>query len=81
MHLNNILLIMRGGVTIKTIKNTKVIGLAKRVKKQSDKYKNQLQVSKKLNKKKYIFFSEVAYLIQYQLHLSFLYFLLKRDTW
>ena len=38
-------------------KNTKVIGLAKRVKKQSDKYKNQLQkCQKKLNKKKYIIF-------------------------
>ena len=38
-------------------KNTKVIGLAKRVKKQSDIYKNQLQnCQKKLNKKKYIIF-------------------------
>ncbi len=38
-------------------KNTKVIGLAKKVKKQSDKYKNQLQKCKKtLNKKKYIIF-------------------------
>ena len=38
-------------------KNTKVIGLAKRVKKQSDKYKNQLQkCQKKLNQKKYIIF-------------------------
>ena len=36
-------------------KNTKVIGLAKKVKKQSDKYKNQLQKCKKtLNRKKYI---------------------------
>ena len=38
-------------------KNTKVIGLAKKVKKQSDKYKNQLQKCKKtLNRKKYIIF-------------------------
>ena len=38
-------------------KNTKVIGLAKKVKKHSDKYKNQLQKCKKsLNKKKYIIF-------------------------
>ena len=37
--------------------NTKVIGLAKKVKKQSDKYKNQLQKCKKtLNRKKYIIF-------------------------
>jgi len=38
-------------------KNTKVIGLAKKVKNQSDKYKNQLQKCKKtLNRKKYIIF-------------------------
>ena len=38
-------------------KNTKVIGLAKKVKKQSDKYKNQLQKCQKtLNRKKYIIF-------------------------
>ena len=38
-------------------KNTKVIGLAKKVKKQSDKYKNQLQKCEKtLNRKKYIIF-------------------------
>jgi len=38
-------------------KNTKVVGLAKRVKKQSDKYKNQLKkCSKSLNRKKYIIF-------------------------
>ena len=37
--------------------NIKVIGLAKKVKKQSDKYKNQLQKCKKtLNRKKYIIF-------------------------
>ena len=37
--------------------NTKVIGLAKKVKKQSDKYKNQLQKCQKtLNRKKYIIF-------------------------
>ena len=38
-------------------KNTKVVGLAKRVKKQSDKYKNQLKkCSNSLNRKKYIIF-------------------------
>ncbi len=38
-------------------KNTKVVGLAKKVKKQSDKYKNQLKkCSKSLNRKKYIIF-------------------------
>ena len=37
--------------------NSKVIGLAKKVKKQSDKYKNQLQkCQKNLNRKKYIIF-------------------------
>ena len=37
--------------------NIKVIGLAKKVKKQSDKYKNQLQKCQKtLNRKKYIIF-------------------------
>ena len=37
--------------------NIKVIGLAKKVKKQSEKYKNQLQKCKKtLNRKKYIIF-------------------------
>ena len=38
-------------------KNLKVIGLAKKVQKQSDKYKNQLQkCQKNLNRKKYIIF-------------------------
>ena len=38
-------------------KNQKVIGLAKRVKKQSDKYKSQLKkCQKRLNKNKYIIF-------------------------
>ena len=38
-------------------KNEKVIGLARRVKKQSDKYKNQLQkCQNSLNRKKYIIF-------------------------
>ena len=38
-------------------KNSKVIGLAKKVKKQADKYENQLQKCKKsLNRKKYIIF-------------------------
>jgi len=38
-------------------KNAKVIGLAKKVEKQSDKYKNQLQKCKNsLNRKKYIIF-------------------------
>ena len=38
-------------------KNSKVVGLAKKVEKQSDKYKSQLQkCSKSLNRKKYIIF-------------------------
>ena len=38
-------------------KNAKVVGLAKKVKKQSDKYKNQLKkCSNSLNRKKYIIF-------------------------
>ena len=49
---------MKGGVVIKIIRNNqKVIGLAKKVEKQSNKYKSQLQdCQKRLNKNKYIIF-------------------------
>ena len=58
MLLDNILPIMKGGVVTKIIKNNqKVIGLAKKVEQQSDKYKSQLKkCQKRLNKNKYIIF-------------------------
>ena len=57
MLLNNMLLITKDGGTINIIKKTKVIGLAKKVEKQSKIYKNQLlKCQKSLNKNKYIIF-------------------------
>ena len=48
---------MKVGEIINTIKNKKVIGLAKKVQKQSNIYKNQLLKCKSsLNKNKYIIF-------------------------
>ena len=48
---------MKDGETIKIIKNKKVIGLAKKVERQSKLYKNQLlKCQNYLNKKKYIIF-------------------------
>ena len=48
---------MKAGVIINIIKNKKVIGLAKKVEKQSKIYKNQLaKCQSSLNKNKYIIF-------------------------
>ena len=56
---SSILLIMKGGVTIKNYKkNKKVINLAKRVEKQSSIYKQQLSECKNsLSTSKYIIFN------------------------
>ena len=61
--------------------NNKIILIAKKVEKQSSKYKKQLLACQyKLNRKNILFFNEVLFLILYQQHLFFLYFLLKINT-